>query len=418
MTDTVTTRTQEEALLDDVEQLLTNRESARALEVLEKAKADSFTGELLVRYYNAYGDAYFNEEKYNEALVKYKRCADKAEEQHDMAAKARAWEQIGIILHRMNRLRDAMRYAQDSLTAYRAAKSIDGQGRAYRNIGNLYVDLGYAKQALENFDKSREHFREANLPDEMAPAIIHKASVLYSQKNIGSSLEVYREGIEKDNCHHYLVLNNYGFLLMMDAKYEQALAMLEEAWKDINAKKVEDDDLALVKLNIGMAYVLQDDFAKGESFLREAVTLLEKYPDTRAVELLLQANDKYREQGFNKCLVVDNAQKLALTHLNLATLLVWNGRLDEAVKEAEMGIELDRDASYPYLAAGWIYLAKGDEHKASLTFQRAYSKEPSNEEFKKAVALINPYVLQKVGRNDPCPCGSGKKFKKCHGANV
>jgi len=23
----------------------------------------------------------------------------------------------------------------------------------------------------------------------------------------------------------------------------------------------------------------------------------------------------------------------------------------------------------------------------------------------------------KIGRNDPCPCGSGKKYKKCHGAN-
>jgi preprotein translocase subunit SecA len=22
----------------------------------------------------------------------------------------------------------------------------------------------------------------------------------------------------------------------------------------------------------------------------------------------------------------------------------------------------------------------------------------------------------KIGRNDPCPCGSGQKFKKCHGA--
>jgi preprotein translocase subunit SecA len=22
---------------------------------------------------------------------------------------------------------------------------------------------------------------------------------------------------------------------------------------------------------------------------------------------------------------------------------------------------------------------------------------------------------QKVGRNDPCPCGSGKKYKRCHG---
>lgn len=23
----------------------------------------------------------------------------------------------------------------------------------------------------------------------------------------------------------------------------------------------------------------------------------------------------------------------------------------------------------------------------------------------------------KIGRNDPCPCGSGKKYKKCHGAS-
>jgi preprotein translocase subunit SecA len=30
------------------------------------------------------------------------------------------------------------------------------------------------------------------------------------------------------------------------------------------------------------------------------------------------------------------------------------------------------------------------------------------------VAAANPYAG--VGRNDPCPCGSGKKFKKCHGA--
>ena len=28
-------------------------------------------------------------------------------------------------------------------------------------------------------------------------------------------------------------------------------------------------------------------------------------------------------------------------------------------------------------------------------------------------SLRNPY--KDVGRNDPCPCGSGKKFKKCHG---
>jgi len=34
-----------------------------------------------------------------------------------------------------------------------------------------------------------------------------------------------------------------------------------------------------------------------------------------------------------------------------------------------------------------------------------------------APAKVDPYVhgADKLGRNDPCSCGSGKKFKKCHG---
>jgi len=30
--------------------------------------------------------------------------------------------------------------------------------------------------------------------------------------------------------------------------------------------------------------------------------------------------------------------------------------------------------------------------------------------------VVQPRRVTKVGRNDPCPCGSGKKYKKCHGA--
>jgi preprotein translocase subunit SecA len=32
---------------------------------------------------------------------------------------------------------------------------------------------------------------------------------------------------------------------------------------------------------------------------------------------------------------------------------------------------------------------------------------------KKAIEPVR--VEKKVGRNDPCPCGSGKKYKNCHG---
>ncbi len=33
-------------------------------------------------------------------------------------------------------------------------------------------------------------------------------------------------------------------------------------------------------------------------------------------------------------------------------------------------------------------------------------------------ATTAPRDIQKIGRNDPCYCGSGKKYKKCHGADV
>jgi tetratricopeptide (TPR) repeat protein len=37
--------------------------------------------------------------------------------------------------------------------------------------------------------------------------------------------------------------------------------------------------------------------------------------------------------------------------------------------------------------------------------------EPSRFTYHKPI----PVTVNKVGRNDPCPCGSGKKYKKCHG---
>ena len=34
-------------------------------------------------------------------------------------------------------------------------------------------------------------------------------------------------------------------------------------------------------------------------------------------------------------------------------------------------------------------------------------------EEKKPQPTVRP--TQKIGRNDPCPCGSGRKYKHCHG---
>lgn len=68
-----------------------------------------------------------------------------------------------------------------------------------------------------------------------------------------------------------------------------------------------------------------------------------------------------------------------------------------------------------------------DEHVVAHSFEIAQGLAATTDEFLETVrtgqnlhhhhARQEPVVHQaeKLGRNDPCSCGSGKKFKKCHG---
>ncbi|MFN7593460.1 MAG: SEC-C metal-binding domain-containing protein, partial [Bacteroidota bacterium] len=47
---------------------------------------------------------------------------------------------------------------------------------------------------------------------------------------------------------------------------------------------------------------------------------------------------------------------------------------------------------------------------------RSGQKQQSNGEGADEQKPLEPVrVGPKIGRNDPCPCGSGKKYKQCHG---
>ncbi len=58
------------------------------------------------------------------------------------------------------------------------------------------------------------------------------------------------------------------------------------------------------------------------------------------------------------------------------------------------------------------------QEQAELRNVQYHQNEDPDEALEKANAEVKaqPFVRgQKVGRNDPCPCGSGKKYKQCHG---
>jgi hypothetical protein len=84
--------------------------------------------------------------------------------------------------------------------------------------------------------------------------------------------------------------------------------------------------------------------------------------------------------------------------------------LDKIDEDTEIKLELDFDKLYHNMLdakAEWLYnLSQWDP---ILTTERRH-------EIKKEYNRSKTAISNKVGRNDPCPCGSGKKYKKCCGA--
>lgn len=92
--------------------------------------------------------------------------------------------------------------------------------------------------------------------------------------------------------------------------------------------------------------------------------------------------------------------------------LVKANPIDEMEADTAVSLEYDKELLYKNMvAAGADWLYNLEEWNA--IFDEAKKKELYKEQ-KKSQTVVNEGP--KVGRNDPCPCGSGKKYKKCCGA--
>ena len=115
----------------------------------------------------------------------------------------------------------------------------------------------------------------------------------------------------------------------------------------------------------------------------------------------------------------------------------WMDHIDN-MEELRKGIHLraygQKDPVVLYRMEGFdmfdqmIASIREDTARLMLTVQIRAKEEPKREQVAKPTATsadgtdrprtVRKTASQKVGRNDPCPCGSGKKYKKCCGKNA
>ena len=90
--------------------------------------------------------------------------------------------------------------------------------------------------------------------------------------------------------------------------------------------------------------------------------------------------------------------------------LVTPNPTDTMEEDTKVSLAFDKEKLYKNMVdakADWLYeLPQWDEIFDADTKRKLYLEQ------KKSGTVV---VGKKVGRNDPCPCGSGKKYKFCCG---
>lgn len=157
--------------------------------------------------------------------------------------------------------------------------------------------------------------------------------------------------------------------------------------------------------------------AAGRDFLRQELADLEKY-------VLLQIHDSawkdhlYSMDHLKESIMLrayaEKDPKVEYKHEGYRMFEQMLESIEDKVTDVIFRVRLE-----PRSQARSVWTVSRTQHDQVGQFemdqrQRAAAQAPQGEQKVKTIRLEQP----KVGRNDPCPCGSGKKYKKCCGQNA
>jgi preprotein translocase subunit SecA len=118
-----------------------------------------------------------------------------------------------------------------------------------------------------------------------------------------------------------------------------------------------------------------------------------------------QPKQEYKREAFELFGAMLDSIKREVTRHLMAVQIRSQEQVEEAERKAEEAAQALRNVQYQHADPGQALATAEDGEEAAVAVAAA-GEEPAQ-----------PFVRpgQKIGRNDPCPCGSGRKYKNCHG---
>ena len=105
----------------------------------------------------------------------------------------------------------------------------------------------------------------------------------------------------------------------------------------------------------------------------------------------------------------DLFRDMLITFNRRAIAILLRGQLN-----MQVGQEVNRAGAQQRTDMSRYRTRKDDMERSSAAQQAAAGRDTREQQRTEPIRRTEP----KVGRNDPCPCGSGKKYKNCHGKGL
>ena len=279
-------------------------------------------------------------------------------------------------------------------------------------------------------DRIAEMMKTMGLGDQAIQSKTFTKSIGTAQKRVeGNNFDIRKQLLQYDdvmNNQREIMYEKRNKILDSDSIHEMVLSSFRHHIEDVVNSHIAPE-----------GYLTEDDFREITDFVNENLltkdikkSSINKLTNDEVIDKLVKlVTDEYEEKikdipeevtkEFEKAITLQVVDNYWMEHINTMSHLREGIHLRGYAQEDPLraytmeGFDLfdsmlqkiDQDVS--------VFLLKA-EIRQNIERKEVSKKKITNED-KTETAKKKPKRVKKIGRNDPCPCGSGKKYKQCCG---
>ena len=309
-------------------------------------------------------------------------------------------------------------FASDRVKSFMQALGMErGEAIEHRMVTNA-IEKAQRKVEGRNFDIRKQLLEYDDVANDQRQIIYRQRDELLSDNDIGETITAIREDVVND------VVN--GFIPPMSVEEQWDIPGLEKQletefglnlpvaqWLD------EDDTLHEETLRQRIVDAVQSAYDEKAKGIGQGMRQLEKQIMLQVLDTLwkehLQVMDQLR-QGIHLRAYANKNPKQEYKRESFALFESLLQRLKYEVVRFLSNVQVQRSDE----AAAIEQQRREAAAKQKMAFEHADAGPVVPEAAEAPPQPVPPQPVTraqpKVGRNDSCPCGSGKKYKQCHGA--